>query len=464
MPRKLFTRWPASCSLVCLLAAGSASAHAAESPSDIQSLLGPTPRTAARVEIPIDTQVQPVVGPEAPMPPKPVEQQLRNAQPLEPLAPIPQVDENPVRVQSSPIQTAPTPAAPPSAIVTPAAEPEDITPEVDRETIRERYPSGRVKVERQVTQDSQGNYVNHGTWKMFTETGELVVTGEYTMGERTGTWNRLLTEREAPLLGTEPYKQFQAPFVSQATFINGELGGHWTIMDARQRVASQIQFKAGQRHGKAAWWYPNGKKLREISFEDGIVEGEAISYDANGAVVASEHYQDGRKLAPKIEYYGPGQKKSETNYLFPKAVVQSRDDYWKSELAVFNAEGEPLKHGEELQWYANGQLKMRGRYEQNQAVGHHVWWYENGQKALAGDYDKGRQSGAWTWWHENGLKKTQGEFSVGHPDGHWTWWNADGQLAQQADLSESSEAVARPLQPPQTNGALQLLPGRTSRR
>src|SRR5262245_2176489 len=35
------------------------------------------------------------------------------------------------------------------------------------EVIRERYPDGKVRVERQVTLDADGNYVNHGPWKWY---------------------------------------------------------------------------------------------------------------------------------------------------------------------------------------------------------------------------------------------------------------------------------------------------------
>ena len=32
------------------------------------------------------------------------------------------------------------------------------------EQVTERYPNGKIKIERQVTKDAAGNYVNHGTY------------------------------------------------------------------------------------------------------------------------------------------------------------------------------------------------------------------------------------------------------------------------------------------------------------
>src|SRR5580698_9120196 len=46
----------------------------------------------------------------------------------------------------------------------PAGEPES-------EVIRERYPNRAVKIERTVTQDANGNYVNDGLWRMWDQKG-----------------------------------------------------------------------------------------------------------------------------------------------------------------------------------------------------------------------------------------------------------------------------------------------------
>ncbi|MEK6234415.1 MAG: hypothetical protein N2C14_06865, partial [Planctomycetales bacterium] len=41
-------------------------------------------------------------------------------------------------------------------------EAEDVSASPYSEIIQERYSNGRVKVKRRVTQDSEGNYLNHG--------------------------------------------------------------------------------------------------------------------------------------------------------------------------------------------------------------------------------------------------------------------------------------------------------------
>ena len=56
------------------------------------------------------------------------------------------------------------------------------------ETIRERYPDGDVKIEREVTTDADGDYVNHGAWRMWDRGGKLVAEGRYDLSRRDGQW------------------------------------------------------------------------------------------------------------------------------------------------------------------------------------------------------------------------------------------------------------------------------------
>ena len=65
------------------------------------------------------------------------------------------------------------------------------------EVIKERYPSGEVKIEREVTQDAGGNYLNHGAWKMFDERGNLVAQGEYRLRQSHRHLDSLVSQRRA---------------------------------------------------------------------------------------------------------------------------------------------------------------------------------------------------------------------------------------------------------------------------
>ena len=135
------------------------------------------------------------------------------------------------------------------------------------EVIRERYPNRAVKIEREVTQDADGNYVNHGSWKMWDAQGSLMVEGQYQYDHRIGVWNRWYRTAEIELLKAVPYNSFHGPFISQASFDLGRLNGKWTIYDSHQHKISEWEFVDGERHGNFTWWFPTGQKMRECHYE-----------------------------------------------------------------------------------------------------------------------------------------------------------------------------------------------------
>jgi len=153
------------------------------------------------------------------------------------------------------------------------------------EVVRERHANGKVKIERQVTLDQEGNYVNHGTWKMYTQNGDVVSEGQYDMGKRVGTWTRWLDRNNAPVLGQYPFNRFKAPFLSQASFTDDVLDGEWLILDSQQRKCVQLSLNMGQRNGPVIMWLPDGKTYRQAAYVDGVPTGDFFDIDKNGETV-----------------------------------------------------------------------------------------------------------------------------------------------------------------------------------
>jgi uncharacterized protein len=328
-----------------------------------------------------------------------------------------------------------------------AAEPSTSGPEI--EIIRERYPNRAVKIEREVTQDASGNYVNHGAWRMWDQKGTLVVDGHFRNGEREGVWNRWYRSGEVELLTKPPYNGFQGPFISQATFTDGKLDGKWTIYDGKQHRISEWEFADGDRHGRSTWFYPSGRKMRETDYNKGEIDGQLLEWNADAKLVVKDTYQQGRKLAPRTEKHAAGATKSEGLYLFAKEIVQTPDDWWNAKTAVYIKTGKDEKHGPWVAWYPNGQKQAEGEYRNDVQVGKFVWWYENGQKALEGAYGDGEQEGRWVWWHDNGQKSIQGEYTKGHPSGRWTWWQNDGKVVRSTQMEQGAGEVVHVPEKPQ---------------
>ena len=329
------------------------------------------------------------------------------------------------------------------------------------ELIQERYPNRAIKVEREVKQDANGNYVNHGIWKMWDQRGNVVAEGQFQDGERDGTWNRWYRTGEVELLRKAPYSQFIGPFISQATFVSGKLDGKWTIFDAKQHKISEWDFSAGQRNGKSIWWYSNGQKMREIEYREGEIDGQFVEWTPDAQVTVRDTYQGGRRIAKKVAEHNPGQKKSEGTYLFAKDIIKTADDYWNCQLATYQKAGKDEKHGPWTSWYSTGQKQMIGEYRNDAPVGKFTWWHLNGQKALEGSYVNGKQHGRWIWWHQNGQKSIQGDYVMGNPTGHWSWWGEDGKVSQAANLSHSEGKIVDTDSPEKDAGRTSRAPSRS---
>jgi antitoxin component YwqK of YwqJK toxin-antitoxin module len=336
--------------------------------------------------------------------------------------------------------SAPASPAPPTASNEPSAVPEA---DVVVELIKERYPGGAIKVEREMTQDASGNYHMHGAWRHFDEQGRLIVDGKYVQNQKDGLWRRFYHGDESPLLMTAPYKDFTAPFISSATFHNGAMHGKWTITDSKQRKVHELEFCDGERHGKATWYYPNGAIMLQARYEHGRANGDIIQFAPDSSIIAKESYQSGRKLAPKVEFYDQAQqvKRQEVTYLHAMLVVKTPDNWETATLASFESRGQDERHGPFMTWHSNGQIAKQGEFRYNQPVGKINYWFANGQKQTEGTYLDGRQEGVWTWWHENGQKAITGEYRDAQPVGKWSWWTAAGKIAQRADLSHDRPVV-----------------------
>lgn len=309
------------------------------------------------------------------------------------------------------------------------------------EVVRERYANGKVKIRREVTRDALGNYVLHGGWAMWDQEGNQIASGRYRNNRRDGTWTRLHLRSDSELFASMPYKEFQAPFRSQASFDQGQLSGKWIITDWQHRKVSQWEYVHGARHGVSTWRYPSGRLMRRAVYCNGLLDGPSQSWDRQSHLIATEQYQDGRKLVSKVEYYDSGQKKSEGMYLSAALVVDAADDWWNAKPATYVRTGGDQLHGRWTSWYANQRKNLEGSFQYGLRDGRFMWWYSNGQPKVAGRYSSGRPDSLWVWWHKNGQRAAEGQYVDGRPSGPWCRWQEDGQLCRKIDYSWDSNVV-----------------------
>jgi antitoxin component YwqK of YwqJK toxin-antitoxin module len=310
--------------------------------------------------------------------------------------------------------------------------------------IYERYSDGRVRIERKVTVDSDGNFVNDGVWREWSPDGMLIAEGRLARGRHAGRWTRWLDRDDAELLATAPFDQFEAPFVSRASFVDGQMDGDWTIVDARGRKCSRVTLESGIRAGPATLWLPDGKILREMYFVDGLPSGDLRELGGDGKLKTAASYIDGHQVMNKLSRFPESELKHvEATFLTAATAIVERDDFWHASFAKFAVQEEQVRNGAWRSWYSNGQLQCEGNYRCGRESGTFTWWHANGTHAVEGTFVDGRPDGGWTWWHANGQKAAHVQFSRGAVVGRWRHWASDGQVVERRPNNEPRGAHGR---------------------
>ena len=318
-------------------------------------------------------------------------------------------------------------------------------PSLDRQSgpqiIRKRYDNGKDQLVRQVMQDEEGNFFNHGPWQLFNRRGDLMASGQFDNGLMDGTWERWHMSNFGGIFATKPFTEFDGPFISTATFSKGKLDGVWVISDRYRKKIVEVPYRGGKRNGTATWWYPSSQRMRVITFNDGVLDGPMYEWDANKKLVRNDEFIKGQKVIRQRTMYRPRQPSSESYYLEAELSLESQDNWWDAQPAEYVQLGQRVQHGPTFAWHSNGLRKMTGQYNNNTRVGQFTWWHENGQRALNGRYDDdGLKTGAWTWWHDNGMKSISGIYDADKAIGQWTWWDEDGQVTQREDFGEDAQS------------------------
>lgn len=321
------------------------------------------------------------------------------------------------------------------------AEPIKLT----QEKIQERYPDGRIHIERWVTLDELGNFVNHGPWKQLDREGQVVKSGSWDFGQRDGQWVQTLNTAQASRLSTN-LKAFQAPFTSTAQFKGGQLDGTWILADQRNKVVVSWDFAADQRNGVSVWFTPNGNKRLQINYIDNQPSGEMLVWNGSDDGPPKPYKLiDGMELKTETKWYGKTkrQKEEEFTYLVPSTMrIASQSWDASSLLYVESTDADPVRHGKYVRWYRNGVIAHQGSYQFGEPSGEAEWWHPNGQRQVVGSYVDGEPDGQWVWWHDNGMRKISGEYYAGTQVGLWRSWSAQGQLAAVEQKLESEQVIA----------------------
>lgn len=305
------------------------------------------------------------------------------------------------------------------------------------ELVQQRHANGNPMVQRQVTLDSDGNYVNHGSYQQWNEYGESILNGQFQMGQKEGQWNRICQLQESKLFEKEPYKHFKAPFQSSVEFKHGQMHGIWTIADKDSRTISQIQLEAGNRDGPAIWYHPSGSVYVQSEYRNGLLHGKYLEMDSQGKLVRESVFHQGQLVSKRQDWFPNKKLKEDYEYLGPSQKLIAPDNWNTTSLATYESIGQETKHGSYIAYYENGNVRSQAQYRHGKLVARFESWYPTGQKEASGNYLDGAQDGQWSWWHPNGMRRAVSQYEKGKVKGQVQAWNEQGQRIEPVELASS---------------------------
>jgi antitoxin component YwqK of YwqJK toxin-antitoxin module len=90
---------------------------------------------------------------------------------------------------------------------------------------------------------------------------------------------------------------------------------------------------------------------------------------------------------------------------------------------------EPIKVGDWVYYYKDGQKEKQGSYLEDQMHGTWTFWLPGGSESWTAEYKNGdgNKNGVQTLRHANGQKLMEGSYKEGKKEGVWTYWDRSGQ-------------------------------------
>jgi antitoxin component YwqK of YwqJK toxin-antitoxin module len=235
------------------------------------------------------------------------------------------------------------------------------------------------------------------------------------MGRQHGLWKRLIESGDEDFFWGKLDKRFLSPFLSQASFVDGQLDGCWSISSQDGKKIFEWRFENSRCSGSATVWFSDGAKQWEVKYQDGRPVDAYREWNTQGELIDSVPLIDGCSLAQRVGRHRNGHKSYEGTVLVPSKWSRLVFDWWNTKVAVDRtAEIAPeRRHGLWTEWYADGTKKYEGEYREGVPHGKFVVWYENGKKQVEGTYKDGEKSGIWSTWTKDGTKDSVAEYVAG---------------------------------------------------
>jgi antitoxin component YwqK of YwqJK toxin-antitoxin module len=208
----------------------------------------------------------------------------------------------------------------------------------------------------------------------------------------------LSPRKDGPFLASYPGGEKRI----ECSFAGGTLSGRLIRWHRNGQKQAEGMVADDRPDGDWTWWYPDGRVRLTAHYDKGVLNGQYLRYYPDGQAETIVRYRDGRADGLFARWFPDGQ---------PKFVGGYRADAMEGPWTQWNSNGSPEwahmsadnKHDVFVKlWHPNGLLKMVKYIDHGIDHGRFEEYHANGQIKLRGQYQQGRKAGVWTTYDEQG--------------------------------------------------------------
>lgn len=328
--------------------------------------------------------------------------------------------------------------------------------------------------------------VPNGNFKTFYADGTIMTTGQFTNGQRTGTWRENYSDGSFHL---------SQDYVLDQKHGHSEEWYNTAGADKRQKK-SEGRFYNDQKDGNWTEWYSNGSLASQKSYRYGLEEGEFLEYWPEKASEESsmEELREKMRLKNNPEglrnrrlktkgFFVAGNREGEWKTWYPNGLLQSTVSFsngkqdglaqeWYDFLVdskhILKLRGSYTAGSQEGQWqsyFRDGKVETEQHFQTGQLDGTVTYYYETGEKKLVSHFQRGILEGQQTEYYPNGKRKAQvsfrnnlkhgeylafhgnenisirGNFQLGTPEGVWSWFDQTGQTVLKTSQFDNGSGI-----------------------
>ncbi len=207
--------------------------------------------------------------------------------------------------------------------------------------------------------------------------GEVVQTGHFLLGVRTGLWVRYHARDGA-----------------------GEAG---------QRIAEAGEYVEGVRQGEWFVYRADGTLELEGDYRDGLRHGSWEGYAPNLLLAWLGDYDAGQKTGVWRTWHSDWTG----GFTYAGAGTIATEETWV----------DGVRHGPFTHWFRGGGKETEGSFVNGLQGGVVTTWWEDGTRRFETTYAGGIANGPHRQWDDEGRLEAEGRYAFGQADGVWTFWS-----------------------------------------